>query len=87
MPFVDTEDFLAATGQVTFEPGQTRVCENVTIIDDNEMEPMEETFGAFIEDVLPSPLDPVVERDMANVTIVDDDGMYGICAGMSLLHI
>ena len=73
----DIEDFLAGQETVTFEPGATRRCQNVTIVDDTTMEPLEEVFITTIDEILgPNPSDAVIgTNSMAPVTIVDDDSM------------
>lgn len=60
---------------VTFAPGETRECVNVSIVDDNVVEDLEESFWLEIDSV-----DPVVvglgPNPNSTVIIIDDDSKF-----------
>lgn len=65
-------DFVKVRKNLTFQPDERKICVNVPIMDDNNMEPMESFTVGFVPDqgggfsVGPNPI--------STVTIVDDDG-------------
>ena len=63
-------DYISTTMDVTFDPGATTASVTVQIIDDTYIEE-NEIFSAFLTS---SESNVVIGDDMANVTIVDDDG-------------
>ena len=75
LPHADVQDFLAGDAIITFAAGEVRACENVTIVDDDVMETLEEEFTVSIDGFDPSPLNPMPgPLTMVPVTIIDDDG-------------
>lgn len=66
---------MAGSIAITFSPGQTKACGNITIVNDNVRENLIEKFTVDIE--APSqPLRPVLgNRTSVPVEIVDDDSM------------
>jgi hypothetical protein len=62
------QDHLAASGTLTFAPGQTRRTVTVTVLGDDEHEGPE-TFNV----TLSSPTNATLARAVATITIVDDD--------------
>ncbi len=77
--YIAGEDFIGGESMIVFGAGEIRACENITIIDDDVMETIEEDFIVAIDEIDPSPLDPVIGvNSMVPVTIIDDDGKFNI---------
>jgi Ca2+-binding RTX toxin-like protein len=66
------KDFMTASGQITFAPGETTQTITVPIIGDLEAEPSE----AF-DVVLSNPANIALGQASSTVMIADDDGLYG----------
>ncbi len=68
-------DYLENSAPLMFGFGDTRVCFNITIVDDDHLEVLEETFILSTSDDDVYSLTPriTVDPDSALITIIDDD--------------
>ena len=75
----DGNDYIRGQVTLIFLAGSTRACTNITIIDDQIAESLEETFLIEIDSIEPNALDAQLGDILsATVTIVDNDGNYDI---------
>ena len=72
----DQEDFFAGSANITMPAGETRACINLTIVDDDVMEPVMEVFDISLDEIFGAEdLNPELgNMATATVTILDDDG-------------
>lgn len=71
----------------TFLPGQTRICRDITIVDDNVVEDLNENFVLVIDSVSPDVVDPTGgDTPTATVTIRDDDGKLENSIELAIAH-
>ena len=78
-------DYIALNSDLTFSPGNKRVCSNVSIINDAVYEDPED-FTVSISTSDPSVIiDPT--RESGTATILDDDGKLVKCMELSCTYI
>ena len=76
-PYIDTSDYTGGSLTFTFEPGDSEVCQNIELIDDDILEDVVESFELTLSvDNEPS---VVVSPNQAEVLIFDDDGKLIMC--------
>lgn len=79
--FADGEDFIAGEATIIFPIGEVVACENITIVDDDIMETLEEDFVVILNEVVAdSSIVPTIgTNSMVPVTILDDDSKLNLC--------
>ena len=73
MPSVGT-DYFEDGGTFTFGPGDTIQCTNISIVDDNILERLEEVFFISVDPPTGGIFDRITFTPGSTVTIIDDDG-------------
>ena len=77
MILVSGEDFIALSARLPFTGCQNRSCINVTILNDERVEPLTEQFSVSLEPVQEGPgLGIIVISEPSRIVILDDDGMF-----------
>ena len=75
MLLVSGEDFIALSARLPFTGCQNRSCINVTILNDERVEPLTEQFSVSLETAQEG-LGIIVISEPSRIVILDDDGMF-----------
>ena len=67
-------DYLGDGGTFTFRPGDAVQCTNISIVDDDVLEQLEEGFLISVDALTGGIFDRVTFTPGSTITIVDDDG-------------